>query len=109
MYYYREKIYFFKTNPGIPRRSYTHTSTCVWYYMRYVLQGSPSGGTRMPPGGDASRKALRLNQKKRENRRLRDRIPKRDIVERTRVIEDITDVWSGRVGVWPTVRGDAKL
>ena len=63
----------------------------------------------MPPGGDASRKALRLNQKKRENRRLRDRIPKRDIVERTRVIEDITDVWSGRVGVWPTVRGDAKL
>ena len=30
----------------------------------YRLQGSPSGGRRMPPGGDASRKALRLNQKK---------------------------------------------
>ena len=31
---------------------------------RIHIQGSPSGGKRMPPGGDASRKALRFNQKK---------------------------------------------
>ena len=55
-------------------------------WRMYTIQGSPSGGRRMPPGGHASRKTLRLNQKKWENRRLRDRIPKRDIVERTRVI-----------------------
>ena len=34
------------------------------YLKPYVVQGSPSGGRRMPPGGDASRKELRLDQKK---------------------------------------------
>ena len=33
-------------------------------WIKYDTQGSPWGGRRMPPGGDASRKALRLNQKK---------------------------------------------
>ena len=66
-----------QTHSHIPRGKFRHIlkgdgkaeslgrqETRVRIWIRIYIQGSPSGGRRMPPGGDASRKALRFNQKK---------------------------------------------